>query len=59
VVPPGARIVNFKARDTTAWTAGEHHLEVSLGGASVGSKTFRITAAGRPASPAAPAAAPR
>ena len=47
VVPPGARIVNFKARDTTAWTAGEHRLEVSLGGASVGSKTFRIAAAPR------------
>jgi hypothetical protein len=57
VVPAGARIVNFKARDTGAWTAGEHRLEVSLGGAPVGSKAFRIAAAGSPS--AAPPAAPR
>lgn len=57
VVPAGAHIVNFKARDTAAWTAGEHRLEVALGGASVGSKPFRIAAAGSPS--AAPPAVPR
>jgi hypothetical protein len=56
VVPAGAHIVNFKARDTAGWTAGEHRLEVSLGGVPVGSKPFRIAAAG---SPSAPPAAPR
>jgi len=59
VVPAGARIVNFKARDTATWTAGEHRLEVALGGAPVGSKPFRIAAAGSPAASAAPPAAPR
>jgi len=59
VVPAGARIVNFKARDTAAWTAGEHRLEVWLGGAPVGAKPFRIAAAGSPAASAAPPAAPR
>jgi len=59
VVPAGARIVNFKARDTATWTAGEHRLEVSLGGAPVGSKPFRLAAAGSPTASAAPPAAPR
>jgi hypothetical protein len=53
VVPAGARIVNFKARDTTGWKAGDHRLEVSLGGAPVGSKPFRIVAGAGAASPAA------
>jgi hypothetical protein len=53
VVPAGARVINFKARDTSAWAAGTHRLEVTLGGAPVGSKPFRIAAA------ASPAASPR
>jgi hypothetical protein len=56
VVPAGAHVFNFKARDTSAWAPGAHRLEVMLGGAPVGSKPFRI--AGR-ASPAATAASPR
>ena len=55
VVPAGARVINFKARDTSGWTAGEHRLEVSLGGAMVGSKPFRIAGTARP-SAAAPGA---
>ncbi len=53
VVPTGARVVNFKARDTSGWTPGEHRLEVSLGGASVGAKVFRIVGTATSASPAA------
>jgi hypothetical protein len=53
VVPGGARVINFKARDTSGWTAGEHHLEVSLGGALVGSKPFRIVGATASVSPPA------
>jgi hypothetical protein len=45
VVPAGARVINFKARDTSAWPAGEHRLEVALGGAVAGAKPFRIAAA--------------
>jgi hypothetical protein len=57
VVPAGARVINFKARDTSGWPPGEHRLEVALGGAPVGSKPFRIAAAGSPASgPSAPGA---
>jgi hypothetical protein len=59
VVPAGARVVNFRARDTSGWPAGEHRLEVELGGAAVGSKAFRILGpAGSPAA-ASPAATPR
>ncbi|HVR71788.1 MAG TPA: hypothetical protein VMT87_13175 [Vicinamibacteria bacterium] len=56
MVPAGARVINFKARDTSGWPVGEHRLEVSLGGAPVGSKPFRIVG---PASPASPAPATR
>jgi hypothetical protein len=56
VVPGGARIVNFKAKDTSGWTAGTHRLEIALGGAAVGAKEFRIAGA---ASPAAAPASPR
>ncbi|HEY7508704.1 MAG TPA: hypothetical protein VIG50_00540 [Vicinamibacteria bacterium] len=50
VVPAGARVINFKARDTSAWPSGEHRLEVTLGGAPAGAKPFRI-AGGPSASP--------
>ena len=53
VVPTGARVINFKARDTSGWAPGEHRLEVSLGGAPVGSKVFRIVGTAASASPAA------
>jgi hypothetical protein len=54
VVPAGARIINFKARDTRGWQPGGHRLEVSLGGAFVGSKPFRITGGASPAATATP-----
>ena len=57
VVPAGARVINFNARDTSGWAAGEHRLEVELGGAVAGAKPFRI-AAGPGARPSAPAARP-
>jgi hypothetical protein len=50
VVPAGARVINFKARDTSGWPSGEHRLEVTLGGAPAGAKLFRI-AGGPSASP--------
>jgi hypothetical protein len=56
VVPAGARVVNLKARDTSGWAPGAHRLEVTLGGAPVGSKPFRIAGS---ASPGATAASPR
>jgi hypothetical protein len=49
VVPTGARIVSFKARDVAGWKPGEHHLEVWLGGAAAGSRKFRIVSGAHPA----------
>jgi hypothetical protein len=62
VVPAGARVINFKARDTNGWAPGAHRLEVTLGGAPIGSKPFRIAGAAGPAGAtgaASPAASPR
>jgi hypothetical protein len=53
VVPAGARVINFKARDTSDWKPGEYRIEVTLGGAAAGAKPFRIAAALGAASPAA------
>ncbi len=49
VVPPGANVVNFRAKDTTAWPAGPHRVEIWVGGAKAGEKAFSITASGSPA----------
>jgi len=54
VVPPGASVVNFRAKDTTAWPAGPHRVEIWVGGAKAGEKTFTITASGNPAAPSSP-----
>jgi hypothetical protein len=42
VVPQGARIINFKAKDTSNWTPGDHRVEVSIAGIPLGAKPFRI-----------------
>ena len=53
VVPPGATIVNFRAKDTSAWPPGTHRVEIWVGGAKAGEKTFTITPSGSsaPSSP--------
>jgi len=43
VVPPGASVVNFRAKDTSAWPPGPHRVEVWVGGAKAGEKAFTIT----------------
>ena len=54
VVPPGANVVNFRAKDTSAWPPGPHRVEIWVGGAKAGEKAFTLTASGSPA-----AASPR
>ena len=44
VVPPGARVITLKAKDTTSWKPGDYRVEVAVGGAKVGSKSFTVTA---------------
>jgi hypothetical protein len=56
VVPQGAGTINFKAKDTSGWAPGQHRIEVVVGGAPVGSKTFTIGSASQAS---APAPAPR
>ncbi len=51
VVPPGANVVNFRAKDTSAWPTGTHRVEIWVGGAKAGEKMFTITPSG--SSPAA------
>jgi hypothetical protein len=53
VLPTGATIVNFRAKDTSAWPPGTHRVEIWVGGAKAGEKTFTITPAGgsAPSSP--------
>ena len=46
VVPPGATVVNFRAKDTSAWPPGTHRVEIWVGGAKAGEKTFTITPSG-------------
>jgi len=54
VVPPGATVVNFRAKDTSAWPPGTHRVEIWVGGAKAGEKTFTITPAGSPPAPSSP-----
>jgi hypothetical protein len=54
VVPPGANVVNFRAKDTTVWPTGPHRVEIWVGGAKAGEKGFTITASGSPAASAPP-----
>jgi hypothetical protein len=54
VVPPGANVVNFRAKDTSAWPPGPHRVEIWVGGAKAGEKVFTIAASGSPAAAAPP-----
>jgi hypothetical protein len=54
VVPPGATVVNFRAKDTSSWPSGTHRLEIWVGGAKVGEKPFTITSSGSPAAASSP-----
>ena len=54
VVPPGADVVNFRAKDTSAWPPGTHRVEIWVGGAKAGEKTFTITSSGSPPAPSSP-----
>jgi hypothetical protein len=44
VVPPDARVITLKAKDTSSWKPGDYRVEVAVGGAKVGSKSFTVTA---------------
>jgi hypothetical protein len=46
VVPPGADVVNFRAKDTSVWPPGTHRVEIWVGGAKAGEKTFTIAPSG-------------
>jgi hypothetical protein len=54
VVPAGAKLVNFRARETGDWPEGDHRLQIWIGGASAGSKPFKIAAAGAEGDPSVP-----
>jgi hypothetical protein len=54
VVPPGATVVNFRAKDTSAWPPGPHRVEIWVGGAKAGEKTFTMTPSGSPPAPSSP-----
>lgn len=54
VVPPGANVVNFRAKDTSAWPPGTHRVEIWVGGAKAGEKTFTITPSGSPPAQSSP-----
>ena len=54
VVPPGANVVNFRAKDTSAWPPGTHRVEIWVGGAKAGEKTFTITPSGSGPAPSSP-----
>ena len=41
-VPPDARIITFKAQDTTAWEPGTYRVDIVVAGTVIGSKTFTI-----------------
>ena len=42
VVPPDARLITFKAQDTSSWPAGSYRVDFNAGGQLVGSKNFTI-----------------
>lgn len=42
VVPPDARVITLKAKDTTGWTPGTYRVELAVGGAKVGTQTFTL-----------------
>ena len=46
VVPKDARVITLKAKDTSGWAPGTYRLDVLMGDASLGSKTFTIGGAG-------------
>jgi hypothetical protein len=41
MVPPDARVITFKAQDTTSWTPGQYRVDVDAAGALV-SKTVTV-----------------
>jgi hypothetical protein len=42
VVPPDARLITFKAQDTTGWAPGTYRVDFNVAGAPSASKTFTI-----------------
>lgn len=46
VVPPEARAITLKAKDTSGWAPGDYRVDVAVGGSPVGTRTFTITGAG-------------
>ena len=54
VVPPGASVVNFRAKDTSAWPLGTHRVEIWVGGAKAGEKVFTVSGPGSPAAGSVP-----
>ena len=42
VVPPDARLITFKAQDTTAWAPGTYRVDLSAAGQLIGSRNFTI-----------------
>jgi hypothetical protein len=54
VVPPGATVVNFRAKDTSSWPPGPHRVEIWVGGAKAGEKAFTITSSGSAPAPSSP-----
>lgn len=46
VVPADARAITLKAKDTSGWVPGDYRVDVAIGGAAVGSRTFTIAEGG-------------
>lgn len=42
VMPPDARAITLKARDTSGWAPGDYRVDVAVGGANIASKAFRV-----------------
>jgi hypothetical protein len=43
VVPPDARVITLTGKDTAGWAPGNYRVQVAVGGAPAGSKTFSIS----------------
>lgn len=46
VLPAEARAITLKAKDTSSWVPGDYRVDVAVGGASVGSRSFTISERG-------------
>ena len=42
IVPPDARLITFKAQDTSAWAPGAYRVDFNVAGVLIGSRTFTI-----------------